>query len=89
VQQLPDAATVLICVGGAGLDALSVLTEDETAAAIAWLWKNENVRAEGSGAVTVGAILARKAHITRFPAVCVVSGRNIDDEKFDRINESR
>ena len=80
--QIDDDA---LAIGLYGLDALSVITEEETAAAIAWLWKNEGVRAEGSGAVTVGAILARKAHITRFPAVCVVSGRNIDDERFSTI----
>lgn len=72
-------------IGRYGLDALAVITEEETADAIAWLWKHEGVRAEGSGAVTVGAILARKVAIQEFPAVCVVSGRNIDDSAFDRI----
>jgi threonine dehydratase len=72
-------------IGRYGLDALAVLTEDETAKAIAWLWRHEGVRAEGSGAVTVGAILARKAVIPKFPAVCVVSGRNIDDSVFEKI----
>jgi threonine dehydratase len=72
-------------IGRYGLDACSVITEEETANAIAWLWKNERVRAEGSGAVTVGAILSGKARIPKFPAVCVVSGRNIDDERFTAI----
>jgi threonine dehydratase len=72
-------------IGRYGLDALAVLTEEETARAIKWLWEYEGIRAEGSGAVCVGAILARKAHIPKFPAVCVVSGRNIDDERFDAI----
>jgi threonine dehydratase len=72
-------------IGRYGLDDLEVLTVDETADAIAWLWKHEGVRAEGSGAVTVGAILSGKARISKFPAVCVVSGRNIDDERFAAI----
>lgn len=80
--QIDDDA---LAIGRFGLDSLAVLTEDETAAAIAWLWKNEGVRAEGSGAVTVGAILAGRARIPAFPAVCVVSGRNIDDARFDEI----
>jgi threonine dehydratase len=72
-------------IGRYGLDALAVITEEETANTIAWLWKHEGVRAEGSGAVTVGAILAGKVRIPKFPAVCVVSGRNIDDDRFLRI----
>ncbi len=62
-----------------------MITEDETAAAIAWLWKHEHVRPEGSGAVTAGAILSGRAHGLRFPVVCVVSGGNIDAERFDAI----
>ena len=77
--QIDDAA---LAIGRFGLDDIAVISEDEDARAIAWLWREENVKAEGSGAVTVGAILAGRAHGIRFPAVCVVSGGNIDDERF-------
>ena len=77
--QIDDDA---LAIGRYGLDGIAVLTEDETAAAIRWLWEEEGVRAEGSGAVTVGAVLAGKAEGVVLPAVCVVSGRNIDDTRF-------
>jgi threonine dehydratase len=82
--QIDDAA---LAIGRYGLDDLAVITEDETANAIAWLWRNEQIKSEGSGAVTVGAVLAGRASSMRFPAVCVVSGANIDDERFQRIVE--
>lgn len=80
--QIDDDA---LAIGRYGLDDICVITEEETAAAIAWLWKHEHVRPEGSGAVTAGAILSGRAHGLRFPAVCVVSGGNIDAERFDAI----
>ncbi len=80
--QIDDDA---LAIGRYGLDGIAVLTEEETAAAIRWLWANEGVRAEGSGAVTVGAILAGKAGGLAFPVVCVVSGGNIDDERFNEV----
>jgi threonine dehydratase len=76
--QIDDDA---LTIGRYGLDSIAVITEEEAASAIGWLWKNEGVRAEGSGAVTVGAILAGKA-VPKFPAVCIVSGRNIDEARF-------
>jgi threonine dehydratase len=80
--QIDDAA---LAIGQFGLDDLAVITEPEAAAAVAWLWREERVKAEGSGAVTVGAILAGRAKSLKFPAVCVVSGGNIDDERFTAI----
>jgi threonine dehydratase len=77
--QIDDAA---LAIGRFGLDDIAVISEDEDANAIAWLWREEKVKAEGSGAVTAGAILAGRAHGILFPAVCVVSGGNIDDERF-------
>ena len=80
--QIDDAA---LEIGRYGLDDLAVITEEETATTIAWLWREERVKAEGSGAVTVGAILAGRAGALQFPAVCVVSGGNIDAERFAEI----
>jgi threonine dehydratase len=80
--QIDDAA---LAIGRYGLDDLVVVTEDETAAAIAWLWRNEQVRAEGSGAVTAAAIVSQRARNLRFPVVCVVSGGNIDEARFSAI----
>jgi threonine dehydratase len=80
--QIDDDA---LAIGRYGLDGIAVLSEDETAAAIRWLWREEGIRAEGSGAVTVGAVLSGKAGALAFPAVCVVSGRNIDGGRFEGV----
>lgn len=80
--QIDDDA---LAIGRATLDDICVLTEDETAAAIGWLWSEEQVRAEGSGAVAAGALLSGRARNIEFPAVCVVTGRNIDDDRFESI----
>ena len=80
--QIDDDA---LAIGRYGLDDIAVLTEDETARAVAWLWNEEHVKAEGSGAVTVGALLSGRVGPVRFPAVCVVSGANIDDERFNTL----
>jgi threonine dehydratase len=66
------------------LDEIVLLTEDEVASAVAWLWRCEKVRAEGSGAVAPGALLHRK-HTARGPVAAIVSGANIDETRFERI----
>jgi len=77
--QIDDDA---LAIGRFGLDHIVVLSESQTADAIRWLWREEGLRVEGSGAVTVGALLSGQAQGVAFPAVCVVSGRNIDDDRF-------
>jgi threonine dehydratase len=72
-------------IGKQALDDIAVISEDEAARAIAWLWSNERVRAEGAASVAVGAVLTRRANNVNFPAVCVVTGKNIDDARFDDI----
>lgn len=69
-------------IGRYGLDEITVLTEEETAHAIRWLWEHEKIRAEGSGAVAVGAILSGRVNELRFPVAAVISGRNIDEARF-------
>jgi threonine dehydratase len=80
--QIDDAA---LAIGQFSLDGISVITEDETAAAIRWLWNEEQLKAEGAGVVAIGALLANKVPNATFPLVAVVSGRNIDDDRFKPI----
>ena len=80
--QIDDDA---LAIGRYALDDIAVISEEETGEAIRWLWREEHVRAEGSGAVTVGAVLHGRARSLRFPVVCIVSGKNIDDDRFDAI----
>jgi threonine dehydratase len=61
------------------------LTEREIADTIAWLTRQE-IKAEGAGAVGVGAVRLRKLSKLAMPAAIVVSGGNIDQEKLTAIS---
>jgi len=83
--QIDDAA---FAIGRYGLDEISVISEDDTADAIRWLWENERIKAEGSGAVAVGALLRSKPRDPSFPIVAVISGANIDEPRFAQVLQS-
>lgn len=72
-------------VGRAALDDIVTVTEQEIAAAIAWLSHEHDMRVEGSGAVGVAAVLHGRAAAVRAPAVVIVSGGNIDDVRWRAI----
>jgi threonine dehydratase len=74
-------------IGMHALDDIVTLTEDEIAETIAWLAKNHDARVEGAGACGVGAILHTKLK-PETPCVIVVSGGNIDPDRWSRIVES-
>jgi threonine dehydratase len=71
-------------IGQHGLDEIVTLSESEVAQSIAWLWKEHGQRVEGAGACGVGAVLLGRVRLST-PAAVVVSGGNIDRERFDRI----
>ncbi|MCU0622531.1 MAG: pyridoxal-phosphate dependent enzyme [Gemmatimonadaceae bacterium] len=71
--------------GRAVLDDMALVTEAELAAAIAWLWHEEGIRAEGAGAVAVAALLAGRVPHASGPVVATVSGGNIDPERHARV----
>jgi threonine dehydratase len=72
-------------IGRAALDDILTVTEQEIAAAIAWLSHEHDMRVEGSGAVGVAALLHDRIPTLAFPAVVVVSGGNIDDLRWRAI----
>jgi threonine dehydratase len=74
-------------IGLNALDDIVLLTEDEIAQAIAWLYEHHGVKVEGAGAVAAGAILHRKASLA-FPAAAIVSGGNIDEARFRSVLET-
>lgn len=80
--QIDDAA---LEIGRRMLDGIATVSEEAIARAIGWLAREHGVRAEGSGAVGVAAILERVVAPPRFPAAVVVSGGNIDVERFEQI----
>lgn len=75
-------------VGRHALDEIVVVEEGEVGAAIAFLAREENVIAEGSGAVGVAALLGGAVH-TGDPVVVVISGGNIDPEVLDSVKRQR
>lgn len=72
-------------IGRHALDEIVTLSEREIGEAIAWLWREHGVRAEGAGAVATGAVLLRKLRTLATPAAIVVSGGNIDAAQFDTV----
>jgi len=69
-------------IGRNGLDAIVAVSEEEIGRAIAWLWTEHQQRVEGAGACGVAAVLVGRARVAT-PAAIVVSGGNIDRERFD------
>lgn len=72
-------------VGRHALDAMVTVSEEDIARAIAMLAREENVVAEGAGAVGVAALLSGAITDAAEPMVVVISGGNIDRETLDRI----
>src|SRR5450432_2825669 len=65
-------------IGKHALDLLAIVTEEEIEKAIAWLYTEEGLVVEGSGAVGVAALLQKKVYKPGGPVVVVLSGGNID-----------
>jgi threonine dehydratase len=59
------------------LDETALVSEDEIAQAVVFLLNEHHLIVEGSGAVSVAALLAGKIHL-KGPAVVILSGSNID-----------
>jgi threonine dehydratase len=85
------------CAGGVDLDSITLdlcqryvdeiwlLTEKEIETSIRLLFEQHRLVVEGSGALSVGALLKRKEHFKGKKVVAVVCGRNIALELFKRI----
>jgi threonine dehydratase len=72
-------------VGRHALDTMVTVSELDIERAIAMLARDENVVAEGAGAVGVAALLANAVGEIAAPVVAVISGGNIDPEVLNRI----
>ncbi|MGJ3261326.1 MAG: hydroxyectoine utilization dehydratase EutB [Rhodospirillales bacterium] len=64
------------------IDETLLLTEDEIAAAMRTLFREDRIVAEGSAAVGVGALMSGKLSLAPGPTAIVVSGCNVDMERF-------
>ncbi len=69
-------------IGRLAIDDLCVVTEADVADAIAFLAREEGTKVEGSGAVGVAAVRSMPPGFLPGPVVVVVSGGNIDDERW-------
>jgi threonine dehydratase len=67
-----------LAIGRRAIDRMAVVPEAAIERAIAWLATHEGIVAEGSGAVTVAALLEGAAGDLRGPVAAIVSGGNID-----------
>jgi len=67
------------------VDDIILVTEQQIAAAMAYLYRSDRVIAEGGGSVGVAALLHDLVPNVRGNIVCVISGGNIDMEQFTRI----
>ena len=72
-------------IGRAALDQIVTVTEQEIAAAIAWLSHVHDVRIEGSGAVGAAALLHQRVRAPASPVAVVLSGGNIDEQRWRAI----
>ena len=78
---IDDAA---LDIGRRALDEITALDEQSIANAIGFLAREERLIVEGAGAVGVAALLDERLKLL-FPCVVIVSGRNIDPEKYAAI----
>ena len=72
-------------IGRRTLDKIVTVSESEIAQAICWLWVDAQQRAEGAGACAAAAVLTGKLRDIPTPAVVIVSGGNIDAERFEKL----
>jgi threonine dehydratase len=71
-------------IGKHSLDEIVTLTEQEIEVTISWFAREHNLRVEGAGACAAGAILHKKLR-PETPCAVVVSGGNIDEERWREI----
>lgn len=74
-------------IGQHSLDDIVTVSEEQIGETIAWLWKNHGARVEGAGAVATAAVLHRVVSSLPTPAAIIVSGGNIDAERFEQLVE--
>ena len=72
-------------IGQLAVDEMRVVTEREIEDAIAWLAGEHDTRVEGSAATTVAALMATRFSAPDGPVVAVLSGGNIDPDRWSAL----
>ncbi len=70
------------------VDQMVTLTEEEISNAIEFLQEKGKIVAEGAGACGMAAILAKKVNVKGKKVAIIISGGNIDPDKFISVNET-
>lgn len=68
--------------GRAALDAIVTVEERDIADAIAWCHREHGLVVEGSGAVGIAALRAKALRPQAFPVGVILSGRNLDRDRW-------
>ena len=71
-----------VAIGLFAIDEMRVVSEVQTANAIAWASREHDLRVEGSGAVGIAAALENRVPGLDGPVAVIVSGGNIDDARW-------
>ena len=74
-----------LAIGKFAIDEMRTVTERQIAEAIAWLAREHNLRAEGAGAVATAALLTARSGGFAGPIAVVISGGNINEERWSSI----
>ena len=72
-------------IGRHALDEMVTVDEGDIGDAIGWLWHQHGARVEGAGAAGTAAVLHRAIASLPTPAAIIVSGGNIDAERFEQL----
>jgi threonine dehydratase len=75
----------MLAQGRASLKRIAVSTDSAVESAIAFLWIEEGLKAEGAGAAGIAALLSGTIGAIEFPCVVVISGGNIDAARHEAI----
>jgi threonine dehydratase len=76
-------------IGQHSLDDIVTVSEEQIGETIAWLWNNHGARVEGAGAAATAAVLHRVVTSLPTPTAIIVSGGNIDAERFEQLVAGR
>jgi threonine dehydratase len=72
-------------IGRHALDDIVIVSEEQIGETIGWLWREHGARVEGAGAVGTAAVLHRAIRSLPTPAAIIVSGGNIDAQRFEQL----
>lgn len=79
----PNVELALTCVDG-----IIVVSEESTKEGIKWMAKNHHLMIEGASATCIAALLERHEELKGKKVLCIITGGNIDLDKFCKVCEA-